>query len=263
MKTYNKLLTLCILSAMFMSSCAVTSTSKVNVNVNGENVFDAKAGFDASDPNLFGFDLNTSSYVKMDFGKQNGKPVSWYVVYDDGEHLLLFSEQVLDVKLYNSTNAKTEWGNTTLYDYLNSDFINEYFSEEERNRMVFTNDVDDCLVTMASTDNLIDLYGDIYYALDGYYGDEEYFIPNKKIIAKPAEAAINNDIYPFNNEEFAEIVQKDVDKRYEFANGSVPYWLLNQTDDGLAYIVTSTGYISEVEPTVGYIGIRPIIRLKK
>ena len=115
---------------------------------------------------------------------------------------------------------------------------------------------------MTSTDNLIDLYGDIYYALEGYYGSEEYFAPNEKILAKPMEAAINNDIYPFNNEEFAEIVRKDVDKRYEFANGSVPYWLLNQDEDGNAYAVTSTGYISIEEPTQGYIGIRPIIRIK-
>ena len=246
-----------------VSACTVSSSREVNVEVNGKNIIDAKTGFDTSDPNLFDFDLNTSDYKKMNFGKQGNTPVSWFVVYDDGEHYVLFSEKVLDVKLYNNTNEKTDWGDTTLYDYLNSDFVNEYFSKEEVERMVFTNDKDDSLVTMASTDNLIDLYGDIYYAIAGYYGDENYFAANKKIIAMPMEAAINNDIYPFNNDDFAEIVQKDVDKRYEFANGAVPYWLLNQDEDGNPYSVTGTGYISIEEPTQGYIGIRPIIRIKK
>ena len=246
-----------------VSACTVSSSREVNVEVNGKNIIDAKTGFDTSDPNLFDFDLNTSDYKKMNFGKQGNTPVSWFVVYDDGEHYVLFSEKVLDVKLYNNTNEKTDWGDTTLYDYLNSDFVNEYFSKEEVERMVFTNDKDDSIVTMASTDNLIDLYGDIYYAIAGYYGDESFFAPNKNIIAKPMEAAINNDIYPFNNDDFAEIVQKDVDKRYEFANGAVPYWLLNQDEDGNPYSVTGTGYISIEEATQGYIGIRPIIRIKK
>ena len=251
------------LIAVAISACTVSSSREVNVEVNGKNIIDAKTGFDTSDPNLFDFDLNTSDYKKMNFGKQGNTPVSWFVVYDDGDHYVLFSEKVLDVKLYNNTNEKTDWGDTTLYDYLNSDFVNEYFSKEEIERMVFTNDKDDSIVTMASTDNLIDLYGDIYYAIAGYYGDENYFAANEKIIAMPMEAAINNDIYPFNNDDFAEIVQKDVDKRYEFANGSVPYWLLNQDEDGNPYSVTGTGYISIEEATQGYIGIRPIIRIKK
>lgn len=264
MKRNQKLLSLFVLLSLTLSACTVSSTKEVNVNVNGKNIIDAKAGFDTSDPNLFDFDLNTSDYKKMNFGKQGNTPVSWFVVYDDGDHYVLFSEKVLDVKLYNSTNKKTEWGDTTLYEYLNTDFINEYFSKEERERMIFTNDKDDCMVTMASTDNLIDLYGDIYYAIEGYYGSEDYFQPNEKIIAKPMEAAINNDIYPFNNDDFAEIVQAEsVDRRYDFANGAVPYWLLNQDDDGMPYTVTGTGYISIEEPTQGYIGIRPIIRIKK
>lgn len=263
MKVYKELLILGIISTIILSSCTVSSTSKVNVNVNGENVVDAKAGFDTSDPNLFSLDVNTTSFSRMDFGRQDGKLVSWYIIGDDDKHLTLFSEKVLDVKPYNSTDKKTEWDKTTLYEYLNTDFVNDYFSSDERKRMVYTNDVDDCLVTMASTNNLIDMYGDIYYVKDGYYGNKDFFAANEKIIAKPAEAAIYNDIYPFNNSEFAEIEQKDIDKRYEFANGAAPYWLLDQSEDGEPYAVTGTGYIAIMEPTQGYVGIRPIIRIKK
>ena len=141
MRNICKFLICITLLLTILTSCTVSSTSKVNVNVNGKNVIDAKTGFDTSDPNLFSFDLNTSDYRKMNFGKQNGKPVSWFVVYDDGSHYVLLSEKVLDVKYYNSTNAKTDWDKTTLYEYLNTDFVNEYFSADERNQMVFTNDI--------------------------------------------------------------------------------------------------------------------------
>lgn len=260
---YLKLISLCVAELVLISACSFKSTQSVKVNVNGENIIDAKAGYDTSDPNLFNVDLNVSKYSKIDFGNYNGSPVSWYIVYSDDKHYILLSEKVLDVKPYHIANDNTEWEKTSLYDYLNSDFINEYFSAEDRDRMAYTNDVDADLVTMLSTNNLIDLYGKINYVQDGFYGDKEFFAANKDIIAKPAKAAIDNDIYPFDNKVFAEIEQKDVDERYEYANGSVPYWLLNQSDEGYSYAVTSTGYIAVLEPTQGYVGIRPVIRIKK
>ena len=206
---------------------------------------------------------NKNHYDTINFGSKNGIPVSWYIVHDDGKHYILFSEKVLDVKQYNTTNEVTHWEDTYLHEYLNTDFINEYFSDEEKNRMVFTNDQDDDLVTMPSINNLIDLFGELSYVKDGYYGNDDFFAANPYIIAKPADAALDNDIYPFNNKEYAEIEQIKIDKRYDFADGASPYWLLNQSEDGLAYSVTGTGYISVMEPTYGYIGFRPIIRVKK
>ena len=68
----------------------------------------------------------------------------------------------------------------------------------------------------------------------------------------------------FDNATFAEIMQQDVDKRYDFANGHSAYWLLNKTEDKQnVYYVTSAGYITYVEPNTEYIGIRPMIRIKK
>ena len=205
---------------------------------------------------------DTSSLKTINFGKQNGEDVKWIIILDDDSQQILLSEKVLDVKLYNENEETVSWENSTLYDYLNTDFINEYFSKNEIEKMIFINDTSNSLVTLPTTNNLLDLYGDIHYMKDGFYGDKDFFAPNDKILAYPANNAINNDIDPFDNEIFSEYLRTEVDKRYEFANGAVPYWLLNQNDDGAPLYVTSTGYISSTEPNTGYIGIRPIIRLK-
>ena len=206
---------------------------------------------------------DNKKYNKIEFGKQNDKPVSWYIVLDDGTYQILMSEKVLDVKLYNETNIKMNFENTTLYDYLNSDFINEYFSKEEREKMAFINFDNTTLATLPTTDNLIDLFGTLNYIKIGFYGDKSFYAPNINVLAYPAENAINNDIDPYDNETFSEYERKDIDQRYEFANGAVPYWLLNQNADGTICYVTSTGYIGVTEADTGYIGIRPVIKIKK
>jgi len=64
MKTILKIFMCTALIAVAISACTVSSTSKVNVNINEKNIIDAKAGFDTSDPNSFDYDLNTSDYKK-------------------------------------------------------------------------------------------------------------------------------------------------------------------------------------------------------
>lgn len=264
MKKLVKSLSLLVVASFVLAACQVSSTSKVSVNVNGKNVMDAKSGFDTEDPNLFSVDLNTSEYSRMDFGTQSGKPISWFIVGDDGNHLVLMSEKVLDVKKMDSKEKVPSYTKSELFDYLNTDFVNETFSSEDKQKIVFVNDEDNCMVTLPSLDNLLDLYGDMNYVKDGYYGAKDFFAANQKIIAKPTQVAVDNDIDVFDNKVFAEILQTEVDDRYEFANGSVPYWVLNVDDEtGYSLNVTSTGYIALNDANTNYIGIRPIIRIKK
>ena len=264
MQKFVKSLSLLVVVSFVLAACQVSSTSKVSVNVNGENVIDAKSGFDTEDPNLFSVDINTSEYSRMDFGTQSGKPISWFIVGDDGDHIVLMSEKVLDVKKMDSKEKVPAYTESELFDYLNTDFVNATFSSEDKKKIVFVNDKDNCMVTLPSLDNLLDLYGDMNYVKDGYYGVKDYFAANKKIIAKPTQVAVDNDIDVFDNKVFAEILQTEVDDRYEFANGSVPYWILNVDEEtGYSLNVTSTGYVALNDANTNYIGIRPIIRIKK
>lgn len=252
--------------SIVLSSCGFNSSSEVDNSTN--NTFETNANTDTNKTETQQKQveerfLKPATNKKMKFGTQAGKPISWYVIYEDDEHKILFSEKVLDAIEYNKYDTDVDWGNSTLHEYLNSDFVNDYFSDDEREQMVFTNDVDYDLVTMATANNIRELFGEIYYLEDGYYGDKDFYAANKKIIAKPTETAINNDIYPFDNKTVAEIEQKQVDKRYNFANGAVPYWLLDQNEKGQVYTVTATGYVEEIDKETPYIGIRPIIRIKK
>ena len=65
MQKLLKSISLLVLVSFVLAACQVSSTSKVSVNVNGENVIDAKSGFDTEDPNLF-------SVVAMNGGGFNG-----------------------------------------------------------------------------------------------------------------------------------------------------------------------------------------------
>lgn len=259
---------ICILLSAFIiltTACTYKSESNVKINVNGENVVDAKSTFDTDAEKPIDVEVSTGGFAKINFGHQNDKALTWLVIYEDETSEVLLSEKVLDVKKYNEKEGEVNWENSTLYEYLNSDFINEYFSNEEKSKMIFTNDEDDDLATMLSINNLLDLYGDMNYVKDGYYGDAEFFEANKKIVAKPTDTAIFNEIDVFDNEVMAEIMKSQVDKRYDFANGCVGYWILNQPEDGIdnAFFVTSTGYIGYIPVNTDYIGIRPVIRIKK
>lgn len=259
--------TITILLALFFiltTACSHKKESSVKINVNGENVVDAKSTIDTDKEKPFDIEVNSGGFAKIDFGRQNDKPVTWLIISEDEDSQILLSEKVLDVKKYNEKNEKLDWDKTSLYEYLNSDFVNEYFTKEEREKMLFTNDVNDDLVTMLSINNLLDLYGDMNYMQDGYYGNTEFFEANVSITAKPAELALFNEIDVFDNETMSFIMQKDLDKRYDFANGNVGYWILNQVDDvSNAFYVTSTGYIGNTSVDTDYIGIRPIIRIRK
>ena len=207
---------------------------------------------------------------KIEFGSQDGEKISWTVISEDEKNMTLFSDDILDAREFESiSKLKTEedfsFATSDICEYLNSDFINICFSKKERERLVFINEYDDVLVTLISLDNLIDLdLGEIDYIQGEYYNNDKYFSANEKIIAKPTKQALYNDIEVFDNETFAEIMeQKKVDTRYDFANGHSPYWTVNIADKGLVYTVTSTGYIEPREADSLYIGVRPVIKIKK
>lgn len=230
----KKIVVLFTVCTYLLTACSVKTTKSANANAN------------------------------MEFGHQNGKSLYWHIVGDDGDHYILLSEKVLDVKNYDDKENVSEFTGSTLYEYLNSDFINSTFSNDERDKLVFISGEGSALVTLPSTNNLLDLYGSMNYVKDGYYNSKDYFAANDKIIAKPTDLAIYNEIDPFDNEVFAEILQTDVDTRYNFANGNVPYWLLNvDKETGYPLYVTPTGYVGKTEANTGYIGIRPMIRIKK
>ena len=253
---------LVILSALALGICiCACASSQTKSEVNGTNVIDNKT--ETENQNSVS-ESASISHRTISFGKLDGKPVSWYVIAEDNEYALLLSEKLIDTMPFNTTNVKVEWTKSSLYDYLNTDFINECFTNDEQQKIAFVNNSDDAKVTMLSLNNLIGVYGKIYYIPDEYYGVKDYFEANKNIIAKPSQRAIKNDIEVYENTTFAEIMGQEVDKRYDYANGHSAYWVINSAEDSNdVYIVTATGYVDHLEPNRKYIGVRPVIRMKK
>lgn len=202
---------------------------------------------------------------RINFGTQGENPISWYIISDEDDNLILMSEELIDTIKYHDKNEKINWEDTTLYEYLNTDFINIYFSKEEKERLLYISNISNDMVTMPTLDNLIDLYGNLYYINPNFYNNKDFYKPNKKIIAKASRGALDNDIEVYDNEIYEKIfLSPGKDERYDFANGYSSYWVLNSVEDSTEkYYVTATGYIANTEPNTEYIGIRPIIRIKK
>ncbi len=60
------------------------------------------------------------------------KPITWRVLRRDKDHLLVIAEQGLDCKPYNEERCKIAWADSTLCRWLNSEFYDKAFNEQER-----------------------------------------------------------------------------------------------------------------------------------
>ena len=83
-------------------------------------------------------DIVTMGSYEQDNNEDNGaEPIEWIVLDTDGEKTLLLSKYVLTEDFYDlSDNEQINWYTSDIYWWLNSDFINSAFSEEERKQIV-------------------------------------------------------------------------------------------------------------------------------
>ena len=102
---------LLLIVTLFMSSCSYESPF-VNVNRGAELTF----GEYEQDGNL-----------------DNGsEPIEWVVVDKHENMALIVSKYVLDCQPYNTTDEEVTWENSSLRKWLNNDFLNTAFSEEDK-----------------------------------------------------------------------------------------------------------------------------------
>ena len=67
------------------------------------------------------------------------RPIKWMVLKQDGNKALLLSAYGLDAKLYNEEFKDVTWETCALRRWLNEDFYNAAFTEDEKNRIISTN----------------------------------------------------------------------------------------------------------------------------
>lgn len=79
---------------------------------------------------------------KVKFGRYPQKSntdmsdISWFVVSEDEDKMLLVSEYALDCKPYNETNSNCDWATCSLRKWLNSNFLNAAFNEAEQKAII-------------------------------------------------------------------------------------------------------------------------------
>ena len=159
---------------------------------------DAKAG----DIVVFG------QYEQDGDGSNGSEPIEWEVLEVSGNRALLISRYVLDCKPYNEQAAAVTWETCTLRTWLNGDFYNTAFNDDEKSKIPE--------VTLSNPDN--DFYGGIeggndtndkvfllsveeilkYYGGDWYNADNGYGFCDRLVISA-TQVAKDNGAYTRDN----------------------------------------------------------------
>lgn len=84
-------------------------------------------------------DVMTFGHYEQDGDTSNGaEPIEWLVLESDGETATLISKYVLDAQPFNAEYADTTWETCSLRKWLNGDFLNAAFTDEEQARLMAT-----------------------------------------------------------------------------------------------------------------------------
>ncbi|MBR6309390.1 MAG: hypothetical protein IKR39_12380 [Lachnospiraceae bacterium] len=215
------------------------------------------------------------------FGKyeQNGnisdgaEDIEWYVL-DKGETgLTLITKDAIQNKMFYSENAKTSWVNSDLRKWLNEEFINEAFSNNEKG-MLRNRDNDNSdgvhsidVVYMLSREEAYSYFGitaDLFAGKpDSYEKKCEYYLNNvdSRLYARPSAYAVQNGAFAWTSENSKKMQQfygVDVSK----AEGTTGWWLRDTDEQGnSAFYIDAMGNIDGSTYVSDACGVRPVINI--
>ncbi|WP_406043852.1 DUF6273 domain-containing protein [Succinimonas sp.] len=91
--------------------------------------------------------VKSGKYIKFGTYPQNNgdikEPIEWLILEVKGNEALLMSRYALDCQPYDNTFEETTWKDCALRKWLNIDFLNEAFTEEEQCRIRLSESVND------------------------------------------------------------------------------------------------------------------------
>lgn len=71
-------------------------------------------------------------------GKWNNKPIEWVVLKKESFGTLVISKWEIGKRVFNSNSNDNNWSSSDLRKFLNNDFFNTAFSDEEKKKIVNT-----------------------------------------------------------------------------------------------------------------------------
>lgn len=76
--------------------------------------------------------LDSDLYSRVYYGNYNGKEIEWIVIRNMGKKTLLLSANIIEERNYHQIIEEITWENCDLREWLNNDFLNQAFSQEEQ-----------------------------------------------------------------------------------------------------------------------------------
>lgn len=107
-------------------------------------------------------------------GKWDGKPIEWSVLKEESFGTLVISKDRIAQKVFDISSSKNNWGSCSLRKFLNGDFLNQAFSDDEKKKIVnvkLDNTKDDIFIlTKDEVENLLedDCYNTEHYGSCSY-----------------------------------------------------------------------------------------------
>lgn len=193
---------------------------------------------------------------EQDNNTSNGEEdIEWLVLDVENDKALLISKYALDWEPYNTENAGVTWETSTLRKWLNDDFLNAAFSEDEQGRIP--------TVTVSAEENpTYNAHNDELY----YYGT----VPGSNTQDRVFLLSIQESKVYFESDDArrcqatAYAVAKH-DGEYGLRNGAVWWWLRSPgvRQDMAALVIVTNKDVNVLDyqgaSVVGYNAVRPAI----
>lgn len=187
---------------------------------------------------------------EQDDNESNGtEPIEWIVLDTDGSKALLLSKYVLAEDFYDlDSNSQTSWYTSDLFQWLNSNFKNEVFSDEEKGQIVNSEYGDvfllsfDEAVKYFNMTSVQETHAIQKFEYTCYYSQDALGIPTKTVIEN------NIDDKEMTQERYDKLVEKGIS--YDdsvIGEVYIPYWLRTQVegDYSCANVVDDMGGLAD------------------
>ena len=190
------------------------------------------------------------------------EPIEWIVIADSEDRLLLLSDKVLEQKTFNDSYDATSWETSSIRKWLNEDFYNAAFNDEEKtiieDYVTIPGDVSAGTADITDKVFLLSLE-----EAEAYIGAEEG-TPGNLLCSKVTPHAVNAGVWYITEEYYSLFGFKDKGFSDEMINCG-NWWLrTNGKDDtrimdvGASGIIRTTGH----EAASKQDGVRPAIYIR-
>lgn len=183
-------------------------------------------------------DTFTFGHYEQDGKYNNGEePIEWIVLERDGDSILAVSKYILDCRRYNDIRVETTWATSDIREWLNEDFLEEAFTEEEQE-----------LIALTTIDNGVYEETEDMVFLLSRSEVKHNFAQNKDVTAYATKYAIDKKVYP------------------RLHNGAARYWLRTNGNkswfNAMFASHLDTGWDENGAAMTLAAGVRPAIWLK-